>query len=252
MHPRHVMHQTLHGAAFRTALFVDLTALTSVNADSLHFFAYFCDVFFVYLTVCHLLFQCLLGGCQRRKNGSHAVVLVNDGGGVARLCRRVAKSPAANFHVANCFYSMPSSSFPRSIPCLKRPGRIIACLRRRRVRRICYYLPSTHDRRVLPVVGCYRGRLVHFCDMPGVHGCLRHHVRFRVFNGVPMLAVHRRPLTRVRGHLLGETFSLFFSLIFLYAMFPFICVVVNATVGLSSPNPVFFGRGQDKRGKGRF
>lgn len=91
-----------------------------------------------------------------------------------------------------------------------------------------------------------------FCDIPGIHGCLHRHVRFRVVNDMPILDVHGRPLKGVRGELVGHVFSMVFSLLFLYALFPVVFLVMKIAVGVASSNPVFFHRGHGKLGGGRF
>lgn len=242
----------MHGDTKRTLFFSYTLAFKGFNVLSTHFFLLFCVTFALLLIYCQLLFHGVLGSCHGRKNGSHDVVLIKDGDGVVRLCRRVASSIASKFHIVNCFSSRPNDHFPRGIGCLKGPNGVISHLGRKKIRRICYYLPSTHDRRVLPVVSCYRGRLVHFFDIPGIHDCLGQHVCFRLLNGIPMLYVHRRPLDFTRGQFEGHIFSVTFSLLFLYALFPVVCIVIKLAVGVASPNPVFFGRGHDKRSKQRF
>lgn len=88
--------------------------------------------------------------------------------------------------------------------------------------------------------------------MPRMHGCVGHRLRLRLLNRIPMLSVHARPLRGPMGELTGQLFSLAFSSLFLLAVFPFVCLFMNLVVGVSSPNPVFFGRREGKRGKGVF
>lgn len=150
---------------------------------------------FLYLISFHFALHLLVELCHVDGGRAHFMMLMKDASGGLRVCRRVSNDRSANCSIINCFSNRTGPTFPMRYPCLNRPTRMRRCLRGRSCMRcLFYYLPSGSERIVISLVSCYRGRLMRFFDIPGIHGCLRRHVSFGVVKGIPCLNLHPSPL----------------------------------------------------------
>ena len=57
---------------------------------------------------------------------------------------------------------------------------------------------------------------------------------------IPVLTIREEPLAQMENRLLKRAFDLFFSLVFLCTVFPFVYIIIGTAIKLSSPGPIFF------------
>ena len=189
----------------------------------------------------------------RRKGGNRrGAVLVGAHENMQELYHVMTDDITSGYHVLGYFDDFPFPQYSEKIEYLGQPHEVIAFLERHRgrVEQVYCSLPSARSEEIVPIINYCENHLIRFFSVPNVRNYLKRRMWFELLGNVPVLSIHREPLTMPENRILKRAFDLVCSLLFIFTLFPFIYLIVGAAIRLNSPGPIFFKQrrsGEDGR-----
>lgn len=238
--PERIVLYAIRNTVLHAFVFISIITLADIGTASARFFISFYSIFFFCLACYRLSFRYILKKYRRYGGNSRSVVLIGCNKTMIELYEEMAGDPTNGFRIIGYFNDLPSESFPASIPYLGVPGEVVAYLQGNLIEQVYCGLPSTRGDEILPIINYCENHLIRFFSIPNVRNYLHRSVHFEMFGNVPIFTIREEPLIQLENRILKRAFDLFFSLLFLCTLFPFIYIIVGIAIKASSPGPVFF------------
>lgn len=247
-----VIAHVVRNVAFFALLSVALLALCrweeTFSWYSLGYYVAFAALASIY----RILFRYFLKIYRKKGGGKHVAVLVGSHENMQELYHSLVDDPASAYRVGGYFDDYPLESFSQKIPYLGKPKDVVPYLKENagKVEQLYCSMPSNRSEEIVPIINYCENNLVRFFSVPNVRNYLKRRMWFEMMGSVPVLSIHRVPLSKVDKRLMKRLFDFLVSLLFLCTLFPVICLVVGIAIKISSPGPVFFRQkrsGEDGR-----
>lgn len=238
--PERIVLCAIRNTVLHALVFISIITLTDIGTASARFFISFYSIFFFCLTCYRLSFRYILKKYRKYGGNSRSVILIGSNKNMMELYEEMAGDPTTGFRIIGYFSDLPSDSFSTSIRYLGTPKEVVGYLQYNLIEQVYCGLPSTRGDEILPIINYCENHLIRFFNIPNVRNYLHRRVHFEMFGKVPIFTIREEPLMLLENRILKRTFDLFFSLLFLCTLFPFIYIIVGIAIKVSSPGPVFF------------
>lgn len=165
---------------------------------------------------------------------------MGDNKNMIELYREMTQNSTVGFRVNGYFSDSLSRNFPENVPYLGHPKEVVAYLAKHHTDQIYCSLSSDYSYEIVPIINYCENHLIRFYNVPNIRNYVHRRMYFDMFGNIPILSIRKEPLAQVENRMLKRTFDIFFSLLFLCTVFPFIYLIIGAAIKLSSPGPIFF------------
>ena len=238
--PERIVRRALRNTTFHATLFISLATLADIGTSSLRFFTCFYSIFFICLAIYRLLFRYLLKKYREHGGNSRTVILIGSNKNMTELYQEMTGDPTTGFRITGYFCDVPSDDFPEDVPYLGQPKEVVTYLQQHHIEQVYCCLPSARSHEILPIINYCENHLIRFYSVPNIRNYLHRRMHFEMFGNIPVLTIREEPLAQMENRLLKRSFDLFFSLVFLCTVFPFVYIIIGTAIKLSSPGPIFF------------
>lgn len=177
-----------------------------------------------------------------RKNGRNRcnVIYIGSGSNLMELYDEMSQYLATGYNVVGYFDISPSPQsdrFGEYLGCCKDT---INFLREGDIDRVYCGLSSKDSDMILPIINYCESHLIRFFNVPNYRDYCHRRVSLDMFNGVPLLTIHREPLSYPGNRAIKRAFDIIFSLCFLLVAYWPIYIIVGIMIKISSPGPILF------------
>ncbi|GAB6869331.1 undecaprenyl-phosphate glucose phosphotransferase [Bacteroides rodentium] len=238
--PEQIVRRAFRNTILHAVVFISLNSLAEVGAFSFRFFVCFYGIFFIILTTYRLTCRYLLKQYRKYGGNSCSITLVGDNKNMIELYREMTQNSTVGFRVNGYFSDSLSRNFPENVPYLGHPKEVVAYLAKHHTDQIYCSLSSDYSYEIVPIINYCENHLIRFYNVPNIRNYVHRRMYFDMFGNIPILSIRKEPLAQVENRMLKRTFDIFFSLLFLCTVFPFIYLIIGAAIKLSSPGPIFF------------
>lgn len=238
--PERIVLYAIRNTILHALVFISIITLADIGTVSARFFVSFYSIFFFCLAGYRLSFRYFLKRYRKYGGNSRSVILIGSNRSMLELYEEMAGDPTNGFRIIGYFNDLPSDSFPASIPYLGTPEEVVAYLENNPIEQVYCGLPSTRGDEILPIINYCENHLIRFFNIPNLRNYLHRRVHFEMFGNVPIFTIREEPLMQLENRIIKRTFDLFFSLLFLCTLFPFIYIIIGIAIKVSSPGPIFF------------
>lgn len=101
-------------------------------------------------------------------------------------------------------------------------------------------LPSSDNDKINQLIDVCEQSMVRYHHIPDSFNYQRHTMAFELMANTPVLSIHYEPLGSLGNRIIKRCFDVFFSLLFLVLVFPWVYLVFGWLIKRSSPGPIFF------------
>ena len=154
---------------------------------------------------------------------------------MTELYQEMTGDPTTGFRITGYFCDVPSDDFPEDVPYLGQPKEVVTYLQQHHIEQVYCCLPSARSHEILPIINYCENHLIRFYSVPNIRNYLHRRMHFEMFGNIPVLTIREEPLAQMENRLLKRAFDLFFSLVFLCTVFPFVYIIIGTAIKLSSP-----------------
>ena len=101
-------------------------------------------------------------------------------------------------------------------------------------------LPSSQSDTITKIMNFCEKNLIKFYLVPEYSSYIKKSLILESIATIPILSIKPEPLELVQNRLLKRFFDVFFSILVLLTVFPFLYIIAGILIKLSSPGPIFF------------
>lgn len=176
---------------------------------------------------------------RRMGRNGRSCLFLGSNSSMLELCKEMSDRNSG-FRIRGYFNDEPDPKLSEQIPYLGKTSETANWLQTHHVDYIYSSLPSNQSEFILSIIYWCEQHVVHFCHVPHVRNYLRHRMWFDTVGDVPVLSLHRTPLSKIDNRFIKRAFDLLASGLFLCTVFPFIYLIVGGIIKITSPGPIFF------------
>lgn len=248
-HARHalmmerVVIATLKGLCVHALFFLAISALMQCGTLKPVILITFYAAAFLSLSVTNTLCRSLLKAYRRKGGNIMQVIIVGNGETAARLASEMTADDGFGYNIHGYFsaHEAPKASMTIKAPHLGSISDLDNYLSTHKIDEVYYSCTDDTPSNIATATLSAERHMARFYFVPPLgHWVTRSFHVFTVGSGVPVLSVHRNPLSNSINRLLKRAFDIVFSLTVLVTLALPVFLPIAIGVRLSSPGPIFF------------
>ncbi|MGM9705171.1 MAG: undecaprenyl-phosphate glucose phosphotransferase [Prevotella sp.] len=195
----------------------------------------------LFILIYRLTLRSLVTMYRSNHHNVRNVVFVGSYNNAVAMYNEMVNRSFNGYNVIGYFDDQPTTNFPPECKYLGNVSGVVDYLKSNgTVHEVFCCLPSARKNDILPIINHCVGHLVHFYSMPNISNYFKHRMHLNMFGNVPYLSMYREPLMCTDNRLVKRMFDVFFSLLFLCTLFPFLFLLVAIVTKITMPGPIFF------------
>ena len=236
---RDIINKVIRNCIKFALISIAFYALAGYEGLSTGFMILFHLLNFLVLVVWRLSCHSFIRRIRRMGRNSQPCIFLGSTGSMIELCKEMSDHNSG-YRIMGYFDDEPNPELSTRIPYLGKTTDVTPWLASHRIEHIYSSLSSNQSEFILSIIFWCEQNIVHFYHVPHVRNYLRHRMWFETIGDVPVLSLHRSPLSKYDNRFIKRTFDLFASGVFLLTIFPFIYLIVGCIIKITSPGPIFF------------
>ena len=213
--------------------------LMDYNGVTLRFMILYHLLNFILLMMWRIGCNCFIKYVRSCGRNSLSCVYVGCGQNMRELYVEMMES-ASGYSVCGYFANGQHEQFDGEIFYLGRPNEAVAWLEKNKVHQVYCSMPSKENKTIELLIHWCEKNFVQFFSVPNMCNYEKRRMWLYMIGDVPILSIHREPLSDIDNRFVKRSFDLLISGLFLCTIFPFIYLIVGIIIKTTSPGPIFF------------
>ena len=222
-------------------LLIAMLSFVDVNMLSLKFVLVTSSIIWLLLVVWRLSCRVLVKKIRTLGRNSRTIIFVGASQNMVDLYREILNDPSTGYKVLGYIDNSKNDNLG-SLPYLGDMSVLYDYLTENHtsIDMLFYASTSSDVDNARKLINFCDNHIIRFYQVPNLYSYFRRELKLELMGDIPVLYVREEPLLNPFNRFIKRSFDIVAACLFLFTIFPFICIIVGTIIKITSPGPIFF------------